>query len=58
MTDETLKTLEEILRKLLVCARLCYSRMAPALALDAFKESAGQVVMSAEQYDSTITWRR
>ncbi len=52
MTDETLKTLEEILRKLLVFALLFCGRMAPVLALDAFQESAGQVVMSAERYDS------
>ena len=54
MTDETLSTLEEILRRLLVFMLLLCGRMAPALALDAFQESAGQVVMGAERYDSKV----
>lgn len=54
MTDETLASLEEILRRLLVFMLLLCGRMAPALALDAFQESAGEVVMQAERFDSTI----
>lgn len=54
MTDETLSTLEEILRRLLVFMLLLCGRMAPALALEAFQESAGQVVMSAERHDSKV----
>lgn len=52
--DDMLRQLEQILRAVTLFACLIGAAAPRALALEAFQESGGQVVMQAEQFDDTI----